>query len=43
MAALDVALWDLLARRAGLPLRVLLGLPRPTVPTSVTIGSTRPR
>ena len=42
MAALDVALWDLLARRAGLPLRVLLGLPRPTVPTSVTIGLNPP-
>ena len=42
MAALDVALWDLLAKRAGLPLRVLLGLPRPSVPTSVTIGLNPP-
>lgn len=42
MAALDVALWDLLAKRAGLPLHVLLGLPRPAVPTSVTIGLNPP-
>lgn len=42
MAALDVALWDLLAKRARLPLRALLGLPRPTVPTSVTIGLNPP-
>lgn len=38
LAALDMALWDLLAKRAGLPLHVLLGLPKPTVATSVTIG-----
>lgn len=37
-AAFDTALWDLLAKRAGLPLHELLGLPMPTVPTSVTIG-----
>ncbi len=42
MAALDVALWDLLARKAGLPLHRMLGLPRPTVPTSVTIGLNPP-
>ncbi len=42
MAALDAALWDLLAKRAGLPLRALLGLPRPSVPTSVTIGLNPP-
>jgi muconate cycloisomerase len=42
MAALDVALWDLLAKRAGLPLYRLLGLPLPTVPTSVTIGINPP-
>ena len=41
-AALDVALWDLLAKRAGMPLYRLLGLPRPTVPTSVTIGLNPP-
>ncbi|MCU0230576.1 MAG: dipeptide epimerase [Acidobacteria bacterium] len=42
MAALDVALWDLLAKRAGLSLRELLGLPRTSVPTSVTIGLNPP-
>ncbi|MCU0223545.1 MAG: dipeptide epimerase [Acidobacteria bacterium] len=42
MAALDAALWDLLAKRAGLPLHALLGLPRPSVPTSVTIGLNPP-
>ncbi len=38
MAAVDMALWDLLAKRAKMPLFELLGLPLPTVPTSVTIG-----
>ncbi len=42
MAALDIALWDLLAKRAGLPLYRMLGLPLPTVPTSVTIGINPP-
>lgn len=42
MAALDVALWDLLAKRAGMPLYRLLGLSLPTVPTSVTIGLNPP-
>lgn len=42
MAALDVALWDLLAKRADLPLYRLLGLPRRAVPTSVTIGINPP-
>lgn len=37
-AALDVALWDLLAKQAGMPLYRLLGLPRRAVATSVTIG-----
>ena len=41
-AALDVALWDLLAKRAGMPLHRLLGLPRRAVPTSVTIGINPP-
>jgi L-Ala-D/L-Glu epimerase len=42
MAALDCAMWDLLAKRAGLPLYRLLGLPRRSVPTSVTIGLNPP-
>ena len=42
MAALDVALWDLLGKRANLPLYKLLGLPRRAVPTSVTIGLNPP-
>lgn len=42
MAALDTALWDLLAKQAGLPLYRLLGLPRRAVATSVTIGINPP-
>ena len=38
LAALDTALWDQLARAAGLPLFKLLGASKPTVPTSITIG-----
>ena len=41
-AALDIALWDLLAKQAGMPLHRLLGLPRRAVPTSVTIGLNPP-
>jgi len=37
-AAVDIALWDHLARRAGQPLYRLLGLPHRAVATSVTIG-----
>lgn len=42
MAALDMALWDHLAKTARLPLYKLLGLPLPQVPTSVTIGINPP-
>lgn len=42
MAALDVALWDLLAKRAGMPLYQLLGLSKRQVPTSLTIGLNPP-
>jgi len=42
MAALDMALWDLLGKQAGLPLYALLGLPKRSVPTSVTIGLNPP-
>jgi muconate cycloisomerase len=42
LAALDIALWDLLAKRADMPLYQLLGLGKPTVPTSVTIGINPP-
>jgi len=42
LAALDMALWDLLARRSGRPLYELLGLPRRAVPTSLTVGINPP-
>jgi L-alanine-DL-glutamate epimerase-like enolase superfamily enzyme len=41
-AALDVALWDLLAKQAGMPLYRLLGLPRRAAATSVTVGINPP-
>jgi len=37
-AALDMALWDLLARKSAQPLYKLLGLARRSVATSVTVG-----
>jgi L-alanine-DL-glutamate epimerase-like enolase superfamily enzyme len=42
MAALDVALWDLIAKQAGMPLYKMLGLPKDSVPTSVTVGINPP-
>lgn len=42
LAALDMALWDLHAKRAGMPLWRLLGLSRVLPPTSVTIGINSP-
>jgi L-alanine-DL-glutamate epimerase-like enolase superfamily enzyme len=42
MAALDVALWDLLAKRANMPLYRVLGLENRQVPTSITIGINPP-
>ena len=41
-AALDIALWDWKAKKAGLPLRSLLGLPVPSTPTSLTVGINPP-
>lgn len=38
MAAVDTALWDLTSKQGSMPLHRLLGLPLPSVPTSVTIG-----
>jgi L-Ala-D/L-Glu epimerase len=42
MAALDVALWDLQAKQAGMPLYKMLDLPKAHVPTSVTMGIATP-
>ncbi|MCK5441476.1 MAG: dipeptide epimerase, partial [Maribacter sp.] len=42
LAALDVALWDQLAKTAKLPLNQLFGIPLPKVATSVTIGINPP-
>ncbi|QYK56531.1 MAG: dipeptide epimerase [Fimbriimonadaceae bacterium] len=42
LAGLDVAYWDWLAKKANLPLHRLLGLAKPTVPTSVTVGINPP-
>ena len=37
-ASLDMALWDLISKKANLPLYHYLGLPKPCKPTSMTIG-----
>lgn len=42
-AALNIACWDWMARRAGIPLYRYLGLDRRTVPTSMTIGICDPQ
>ena len=42
LAALDVALWDWRARKAGMPLYQLLGMGKPRAPTSVTLGISPP-
>ena len=42
LAALDIALWDALARSGGLPLYQLLGMPPPRAPTSITLGICAP-
>jgi muconate cycloisomerase len=42
LAGIDIALWDLTAKKAKLPLKDLLGLPKPKVPTSITIGINPP-
>ncbi len=41
-AGLDIALWDWKAKKAQLPLYRLLGFPKPTQPTSMTIGINPP-
>jgi len=42
LTALDIALWDWLGKKSGQPLYQLLGIAKPTVPTSVTIGINPP-
>ncbi len=41
LAGLDIALWDLKAKKAKLQLNDLLGIPKPTTPTSITVVATR--
>lgn len=42
LAALDIALWDLKAKKAGVPLYQLLGIAKPKVATSITLGIMTP-
>lgn len=42
LAGLDIALWDLKAKKAKLQLNDLLGIPKPTTPTSITVGINPP-
>lgn len=42
LAALDMALWDLRAKQAGLPLYAMLGLARRAVVSSLTVGINPP-
>lgn len=42
MAALDIALWDLLGKRANMPLYQMLGLPKRQPCTSLTVGINSP-
>lgn len=42
LAALDMALWDLRAKQAGMPLYAILGLPRRAVVSSLTVGINPP-
>ena len=42
IAALDIALWDLKAKKEGKSIRESLGMPLPKVPTSVTLGIMSP-
>lgn len=42
-AGLDIALWDWTAKKAKLPLYRLFGFPKPSQPTSITIGINTPQ